>query len=71
MIEYWVRFWKEEVENNELKDIVKFKCPGCEQWGTIDDDQYHGRVSILCAECGFHETLDLSKIGKEDEDEKV
>ena len=40
--------------------IMKFKCPGCRGWGQVDDDQYHGRVSILCG-CGFHETIDLSK----------
>ena len=45
------------------KEITKLKCPGCGQWGSIDDDQYHGRISIWC-ECGFHETLDIAYLEK-------
>ena len=41
--------------------VWQFRCPGCERWGTVDDDQLRGRVSMICGhECGFHETLDLS-----------
>ena len=42
--------------------VWQFRCPGCEKWGTIDDDQLRGRVSIHhdAPECGFHETLDMS-----------
>ena len=42
------------------KEVKKFCCPECGVWGYIDDDQFHGRVSILC-ECGFHKTINLSK----------
>jgi hypothetical protein len=35
-------------------------CPGCGVEAILDDDQYHGRVSILC-DCGYHETHDLSR----------
>lgn len=35
-------------------------CPKCTQLGVLDEEQYHGKVSILC-ECGYHETHDLSK----------
>ena len=35
-------------------------CPGCGINAILDDDQYHGRVSIQC-DCGYHETHDLSK----------
>ncbi len=35
-------------------------CPGCDLKGKIDDDQFHGRVSIDCPECPYHETHDLS-----------
>jgi len=43
------------------KEIWKFKCPSCKEWGSIDDDQFNGRVSIQCG-CGkFHETIDFSK----------
>lgn len=39
----------------------KFKCPGCGLLGFIDDEQYHGKVSIQCPGCVFHMTIDLSK----------
>lgn len=49
-----------------------FMCPVCRGRGEIDDDQYHGRVSILCQgkirtesgpwkDCTYHETKDWSK----------
>ena len=40
--------------------IWKMKCPLCEEWGAIDEDQIAGRISILC-DCGFHETIDLTE----------
>lgn len=42
------------------KYIYKFKCHSCGNWGEIDNDQYNGKVSILCI-CGFHETINLNK----------
>lgn len=36
-----------------------FRCPGCGLVGEIDEDQFHGRVSIVCP-CGYHETRDWS-----------
>ena len=49
----------ERIEDGEEKTIVtKFKCPDCKVWGDIDDDQFKGKVSILC-DCGFHETIDF------------
>ena len=41
--------------------VRKVCCPECGVWGIIDDDQFHGRVSILC-ECGFHETINLAEL---------
>jgi len=41
------------------KKTRKLCCPKCGVWGYIDDDQFFGRVSILC-KCGFHETRNLS-----------
>lgn len=41
--------------------VVQLRCPGCNQWGTIDDDQYHGRVSVEHPECGYHDTQDWSR----------
>lgn len=43
------------------KKEVQLKCPGCGQWGFIDDDQFNGRVSIDCLDCEFHETHNLTK----------
>ena len=41
--------------------VRKVCCPTCGLWGYIDDDQFHGCVSILC-ECGFHETINLAEL---------
>lgn len=30
-----------------------FRCPDCKGLGTIDRDQYEGKVSVVC-ECGWH-----------------
>ena len=38
-----------------------FRCPQCLETGLIDDDQFHGRVSIICEFCQYHETQDWSK----------
>lgn len=40
-----------------------FRCPGCKRSGTIDEDQFHGRVSIQCPfeDCSYHETKDWSQ----------
>ena len=39
-----------------------FRCPLCKKTGTIDDDQFRGRVSVICAHapCSYHETKDWS-----------
>lgn len=42
---------------------VQFKCPGCQQWGDIDNDQFHGQVSIDCPNCEYHETIPVSVMG--------
>lgn len=41
-----------------------FRCPSCKQTGEIDEDQFHGRVSIQCPNpsCPYHETKDWSKV---------
>lgn len=46
------------------KMIYILKCPKCNKIGVIDDDQYHGRVSVLHDVCGFHKTIDFSKRAK-------
>lgn len=39
------------------------KCPECGLVGVVDEDQWHGRVSIDCPTegCSYHETHDLSE----------
>lgn len=39
------------------------RCPGCGRLGVIDEDQFHGRVSVDCFDeaCPFHETHDFSQ----------
>ncbi len=51
----------------ELKQVVRdgkpiwtLKCPKCKQWGSIDDDQFHGRVSVACL-CTFHKTVNFKE----------
>jgi hypothetical protein len=41
------------------KTVVKLKCPNCGVWGVIDEDQFWGKVSIICPECSLHETVSL------------
>jgi hypothetical protein len=45
-----------------LVDRWSFCCPGCGQWAYLDDDQWHGRVSVDHASMGcpggYHETHD-------------
>ncbi len=35
-----------------------FECPGCKGWGSLDDDQMNGRVSVDHSgpDCTYHET---------------
>ena len=42
--------------------VHKLKCPDCGKWADLDDDQYHGRVSVDHSneQCGYHETFDFS-----------
>ena len=37
-------------------------CPVCTRYATLDKDQFHGKVSIQCTKCDYHETHDLSKL---------
>lgn len=48
--------------------VWQLHCPQCGRWGTIDDDQLHGRVSVDHTDvrngvtlCTFHETRDWSQ----------
>lgn len=50
-----------EVVGATAESFPLFRCPGCLKTGEIDEDQFHGRVSIDCPfGCGYHETRDWS-----------
>ncbi len=40
---------------------AQIRCPSCGLLGGIDQEQYEGRISIVCPnrECEYHETHDL------------
>jgi len=49
------------VVSRDGEQVVKLQCPGCGQWCDLDDDQYHGRVSVWhdVPGCGYHQTVDF------------
>ena len=56
-----------EEETDQIKlwhDRWLLKCPGCGVRAEIDDDQLHGRVSVLCttAGCKYHETKNWKEV---------
>lgn len=56
------RFRKGGGPDAHFRDRWLFECPGCGTWAYLDDDQWHGRVSVDhagdgCAG-GYHETHD-------------
>ncbi len=48
--------------------IWQLKCPKCGIWGEIDDDQFRGKVSVLCKnkisdkQCGYHKKIAWIKL---------
>lgn len=48
--------------------VWQLRCPGCDRWADIDEDQLHGRASVdhtvglegdeSDGGCGFHERRD-------------
>lgn len=46
------------------RPLWKLQCPRCGIWGDLDDDQFNGRVIVLC-DCGFHGTINFAAIEKE------
>ena len=42
------------------QEIRQLRCPRCGTWGDIDDDQYHGRVSIFHDEPGCLHALHIA-----------
>ena len=50
-------------ETGEGKELLLLACPGCGEVGPLDDDQFHGRVSVDHAShgcpVGYHEKHDF------------
>jgi hypothetical protein len=46
------------------RHVFLLECPGCGQIGELDDDQWHGRVSVdhtsMGCPGGYHETHDFA-----------
>lgn len=43
------------------EEVWQLRCPGCEMWADVDEDQFYGRVSVEHVECGYHDTHDWSQ----------
>ena len=58
------RFNLVQTRNDPLEHGWLFECPGCGTWAYLDDDQWHGRVSVdhasMGCEGGYHETHDYA-----------
>jgi len=61
------RFRLVQTQADPLEHAWLFECPGCGRWAYLDDDQWHGRVSVdhsgetsptTGAVCTYHETHD-------------
>ena len=48
-------------------DLSWFQCPSCGSLGKIDVEQKTGKVSIICAGCGWHGYHSSAPSGNEDE----
>lgn len=60
------------VVTRDGKPQWQLRCPGCDEWADIDDDQFYGRVSVehsagsddqghaSSSGCGYHDTIDWS-----------
>ncbi len=51
---------RKRLEGGQSRLIKQARCPQCGIWADLDEDQYHGRVSMLC-ECGYHETYNFQE----------
>lgn len=58
------RFRRINADPVALPERWLFECPGCGTWAYLDDDQWHGRVSVDHAAdgCsgGYHQTHDYA-----------
>ena len=58
------KFGRLRAVNRDGSRTWLLECPGCGEWGALDDDQLHGRVSVDHAadgcKGGYHETHDFA-----------
>lgn len=49
--------------------VAELRCPMCGEWAYLDEDQFHGRVSVdhTDAGCSYHETHDFAAALQEEE----
>lgn len=61
MTEYALR-----IITRDDEDVRQLRCPKCGVWADLDDDQYHGRVSVHHDDpsCGYHETHDFASMDR-------
>lgn len=58
-------FWT--VVARDGRPVRQLRCPVCGMWGDLDDDQFHGTVSIDHSDqpgCTFHETINVERDGE-------
>lgn len=56
----WLR---PDIRGATAESFPLFRCPRCGRTGTIDEDQFHGRVSVECPfGCGYHATVDWAAL---------
>lgn len=50
------------ITKRDDQPVWQLKCPGCDTWADIDEDQLHGRVSVDHTDtgCSYHETHDFA-----------
>jgi len=60
---YREKFTADDLKLASLDNVPTWtvRCPQCGRWSYLADDQFHGRLPVLC-QCGFYETHDLSKV---------
>lgn len=51
---------REDVIGANKESFPLFRCPSCKGTGGIDEEQFQGKVSIVCPFCDYHETKDWS-----------
>ena len=46
---------RDEIEIRASKAGMKARCPGCNAWEIVSEDQRKGKASLDCSQCDFYE----------------